>query len=955
MCTDIAKLTYRKEYKPLPIKVQKISLNIELGEESTLVKCATEIVLKDHTDIAFLEAHGRTPLQYVKEHGLLLHGHKMLQLNEFKLNGYVLKRGENYELINQNLHLSPNLLHQEKEPTIDVWKLSTEVCIQPQKNTELEGLYKSGGTFCTQCEAEGFRAITYAFDRPDVLSKFDALLIAEESRYPVLLCNGNLSESGKMQGRPGFHFTRWVDPFPKPSYLFAIVAGKLSRKTDSFETMSGRNVALHMYSDECYLNRLDHAMASLKKAMKWDEVTFGREYDLDLFNVVAVDDFNMGAMENKSLNIFNTKVIVADSKTATDFDYEYIEGVVGHEYFHNWTGNRVTCRDWFQLTLKEGLTVYRDGEFSCDMNSRAVTRLGNISVVRSRQFAQDQSPMSHPVRPDVYETIDNFYTTTVYEKGAEVVRMYETLLGRQGFRKGMDLYFQRHDGQAVTCEDFLSAMADANEEDLSQFRSWYSTAGTPMVEMEPSYDSTNEILILKVTQNISSGLKDTAEKSTPLLIPIRIAFLHPKTGDLLSFILKTDGQTSSCEQTIEAVLRVDNKENYFTFHLSNSGASTPVISSLRGFSAPVQCRIKNQKDTDLMTLLRHDTDEFVRYDAGQSLCREIILGLYRKARQHFLQFHGLASEFGVNSAKQLSNEVLREILFSEDGRLSYLFEDCVVKGFQSILTDEKIDNKFKAHAISLPVLNELISEFPHATLDPPLFHHVTKFLNSELSLRLRGHLEQIIDNIETGPVVYSTKPAEVARRAIVNKAYEMLARLEDTQFEKRLLQRFRSATNMTDEIAALQSLNYNCSSRSVAFDEFHEKWKNEPLVILKWYRAHATANVPNNIGQLESIYNSSSFVKTNPNSIYSLIAAFEGSHVNFHDASYSGYAFMARHVLSLDKFNAQVAARVVNAFALLRYYTPGRQAAIRGLLQMIGQTEGLSKNVAEIVRKTLSS
>eukprot|EP00760_Papus_ankaliazontas_P017971 PhM_4_TR17409/c0_g1_i2/m.69948/K01256/pepN; aminopeptidase N len=891
---------FRKDYSPLPVVVDTIHMAFDLGEEFTTVTTNMKLQMRDPA------------VSKISENGLQFDGRNDVSLKSVAVNGVKLA-ADKYTLCPASL-----TLHRDAFPadTSAGFEIDTVVEIQPQKNTLLEGLYKSSGNFCTQCEAEGFRGITYFFDRPDVMAKYSTYIEADKALYPVLLSNGNLKASGDVEGKPGKHYAEWVDPFPKPSYLFALVAGQLSVKKDTFTTMSGRSVSLRIYVQERNIDKVDHAMASLKRAMKWDEEKFGREYDLDLFNIVAVDDFNMGAMENKSLNVFNSRLVLATSKTASDFDFERIEGVIGHEYFHNWTGNRVTCRDWFQLTLKEGLTVYRDQEFSSDMNSRPVKRLSTVQTLRASQFSEDRGPMAHPVRPDSYVKMDNFYTSTVYNKGAEVVRMYEMVLGKDGFRKGTDLYFQRHDGQAVTCDDFLKAMEDANGEDLSALRLWYGQAGTPQVTIRTSYDAAAATFTLDVTQT-TPPTPGQSEK-VPVLIPIRTALLGTD-GKAIPLTLRGKGEVGE-----ETVLRFTKASEQFVFE---NVKAKPVLSAMRAFSAPVRTTIEGQTSEDLAFLLQHDTDGFNRYEAGQVLARRVLLDLYKVA------------------ADGASDAMTQRLAAAG-------VPDALVQAFRALLVDDKIDGLFKSYALTLPTASELLADIPQC--DPLVLHAVLTFVNFTIAKALRSELEAIVASAPAEEPEYVFSCSEVARRAIINKAYGYLSRLHDVAVEKQLLDRMRKAKNMTDEIAALNCLNYDCESRAVALKEFYDKWSSEPLVILKWFTVQATSDVPNNFAALQAIVDSDKFHITNPNSCYSMFIASAQSMVNFHAADGSGYKFLADAVLAIDKVNFQVAARVVGVFNSWKQFDEKRQEAMKAQLHRISEAAGVSENTMEIVRKALA-
>ncbi|GLI71085.1 hypothetical protein VaNZ11_016002 [Volvox africanus] len=895
---------FRKDYAPPPYTISTVHLDFILEEETTTVSSRLRVL----PNYGLLEEGASRP-------ALKLDGRKDAKLVRVAVAGNELAEGQ-YTATEKQLTLN-NLPPGEFEVEV-----VTE--LRPQDNSLLEGLYKSSGNFCTQCEAEGFRGITFFLDRPDVMAKYTTRIEADEANYPVLLSNGNLKESGKLEG--GRHYAVWEDPFPKPCYLFALVAGKLSMKERSFTTCSGREVALRIFVQENNLSKVDHALESLIKSMKWDEDTFGREYDLDLFNIVAVDDFNMGAMENKALNIFNSRLVLASPETATDLDYSRIEGVVGHEYFHNWTGNRVTCRDWFQLTLKEGLTVFRDQEFTADMNSRAVKRIEDVMVLRNSQFTEDAGPMAHPIRPESYIKMDNFYTVTVYEKGAEIVRLYDTLLGKEGFRKGMDLYFQRYDGHAVTCDDFLAAMADANNVNLDTLGRWYSQAGTPNLHVSTSYDAAAKTYTLFCRQNTAPSPGQDVKQ--PVLIPIKLGLLGPDGADLPLRLRGSDGSVTDLGTT--GVLRFEEAESSFQFE----GVEVePVPSLLRGFSAPVKMQVEGQTDEHLLFLLAHDSDPFNRWESGQRLARKLLLKLYAAA----------AAGGGDHSAKAVG-----ERCTAAGG-----VPDAFVGAYRAVLGDETLDGSFKAMAVSLPTGNELMDSIEGA--DPPLLYQVRMFVVKQLALQLRPELEALVAANDDQPgETYHFTAAACAHRAIKNRCLAMLSSLEEPEITHMLLNRFKAATNMTDEIAALSCLvELAGPDRDTALAAFYDKFKDEPLVLLKWLGLQATSNAPGNVALIKKLVDHPAFNITNPNNCYSLFLGFGRSPVNFHAADGSGYAFMGDAVLRVDTINHQVAARMVSAFSTWRQYDSERQVMMRAQLERIVSHPGLSDNVFEIASKSL--
>eukprot|EP00798_Chlamydomonas_sp_ICE-L_P016229 gene16229-22395_t len=843
---------FRNNYKPTPYLIKNVELDFILNEDESHVHSILHCVPNPNSEPA----------------PMVLDGRKDLTLVSIKIDGADVP-ADKYTLDEKTLTIS--------ELPATAFKLAITTSLKPQDNSLLEGLYKSGGNFSTQCEAEGFRGITYFYDRPDVMSVYTTRIEADKTLYPVLLGNGNLKEEGDLEA--GRHFTIWFDPFPKPCYLFAVVAGNLAMKEKTFTTCSGKNV--------------DHALDSLIKAMKWDEDTFGLEYDLDLFNIVAVDDFNMGAMENKSLNIFNSRLVLASPTTATDLDYSRIEAVVGHEYFHNWTGNRVTCRDWFQLTLKEGLTVFRDGEFSSDMNSRLVRNcvysvktvilLSSAPVLLLRHGQQ---------------------VVTVYEKGAEVIHMYKTLLGKAGFRKGMDLYFKRHDGQAVTCDDFRAAMADANGEDLSGLETWYLQAGTPQLEVSTVYDAAAGTFTLKCKQTIPATPGQASKM--PTLIPIAVGLVGPDGQDMPLKLTDSDKELGTT-----AVLRFTEAEQSFTF---TNITSEPTPSILRDFSAPVKLTVHGQTDEQLLFLFANDSDPVNRWEAGQCIARNLLLKLYSAASD---PTQGATVTDRIQSAGGVS--------------------DSLVSAFKTVLTDEKVDGMFKAMAVTLPSGSELYTAIPSA--DPTLIHEVRSQVVKGVAARLRPELEAIIklnDDEPGAPYVFEANAC--GRRAIKNKAITMLSTLEDPEITQMVLSRFRGASNMTDEIAALSALTeIDCPDRDVALAEFFKKYESEPLVILKWLTLQATCNMAGNTKNVKALVDHASFNISNPNNCYSLFLAFARSPINFHAADGSGYEFMADSVLKA-----------------WRQFDSERQGLMKACMEKVSKVEGLSDNVKEIATKALA-
>jgi aminopeptidase N len=746
------------------------------------------------------------------------------------------------------------------------------------------------------------------------MAKYTCRIEADKTLYPVLLSNGNLIEQGDLEG--GKHYALWEDPFKKPCYLFALVAGQLESRDDSFVTRSGREVKLRIWTPAEDLSKTAHAMYSLKAAMKWDEDVFGLEYDLDLFNIVAVPDFNMGAMENKSLNLFNSKLVLASPETATDQDYAAILGVIGHEYFHNWTGNRVTCRDWFQLSLKEGLTVFRDQEFSSDMGSRTVERIGDVSKLRAHQFPQDAGPMAHPVRPHSYIKMDNFYTATVYEKGAEVVRMYKTLLGSQGFRKGMDLYFQRHDGQAVTCEDFYAAMRDANDADFANFLQWYSQAGTPTVKVSSSYNAEAHTFSLKFSQEVPPTPGQPHKE--PMFIPVALGLLDSSGNDMPLSSVYHDGTLQSIlnnnQSVFTTVLRVTKKEEEFVF---SDIHERPVPSLLRGYSAPIRLE-SDLSVNDLFFLLAHDSDEFNRWEAGQLLARKLMLSL--------------VADFQQNKPLVLNPEF--------------------VNGLRSILIDSSLDKEFVARAITLPGEGEIMDLMEVA--DPDAVHAVRKFIRKQLANELKPELLSIVEKNRSVEEYVFNHP-NMARRALKNVTLAYLASLEDPQYTELALLEYKNATNLTEQFAALAAVaQIPGKVRDDALSDFYSKWQHDYLVVNKWFALQASSDIAGNVENMKKLISHPAFDLRNPNKVYSLIGGFCASPVNFHAKDGSGYKFLGELVIQLDKLNPQVASRMVSAFSRWKRYDETRQNLAKAQLEMIISANGLSENVYEIASKSLA-
>jgi len=876
MKTDQPVPVLRRDYRPAPYRITRTELEFHLDETATRVFATIHVERQG--------AEGG-PLSLDGEH---------LKLLDIKLDGRPL--GKDACSVTDT-HLT---IHN---PPATRFRLDTAVEINPAANTALSGLYMSDGMFCTQCEAEGFRRITYAYDRPDNMSVYRVRMIADRARFPILLSNGNPAGYSALPG--GRHMADWDDPFPKPSYLFAVVAGDLAQREDTFVTRSGRRVKLGIYVTHGNEDKVDFAMGALKRSMKWDEDTFGREYDLDVFNIVAVSAFNFGAMENKGLNIFNDKLVLARPDTATDADYDQIEAVVGHEYFHNWSGNRVTCRDWFQLSLKEGFTVFRDQAFSADMRSAAVERIGDVRILRLRQFQEDAGPLAHPIRPDQYLTIDNFYTATVYDKGAEIVRMLQTMLGTEGFRKGSDLYFARHDGTAATCDDFVKAMEDATGADLSQFRLWYAQAGTPLIEGSGAYDAGAKSYVLTLRQTIPDTPGQTGKK--PMHVPVTVGLVGRKSGADLATTLDSRNATSH-------VLSLTAAEQTFRF---TGVGEDPVPSIGRGFSAPARFEMRLSPE-DRAFLMAKDSDPFNRWESGQKLATEVL--------------HRMTAEARAGKKP------------SADPRF--------VTAFGDLLADMRRDPAFTAMAAVLPSEMELAQGLEDA--DPDAIHLARETLRRELAATYRGKLHEIYAGLKSNEP-YAPDAASAGRRALRNACLRYLT-AEDTPATRTLAyEHFRSADNMTDQAAGLACLaDMGDAEGKAALEAFHDRWKANPLVIDKWMTIQAQSSNPETLGRVRSLTGHPAFNLTNPNRVRALVGAFVmGNQLRFHAADGSGYAFLADMVLRIDAVNPQVAARLCGAFETWRRFDKSRQALIRKELARIGDTPTLSRNVTEIVEKTL--
>ena len=859
------KAQYLANYKKPDFFIETVDLNFDL-----------------HDDITHVTSKMYINRQGTKDAPLKLSGQDLELV-------YVMLDGKNptYSIDGETLTL---------ENVPDQFELTINNDIDPASNTSLEGLYMSNGMFCTQCEAHGFRRITYFLDRPDVMATYKVRIEADKTNYPVLLSNGNQTGAGDVTN--GRHFVTWHDPFPKPSYLFGLVAGELDYIEDHYMTNSGTDVSLRIFVEKDDLAKCAHAMASLKASMKWDEVEYGREYDLDIFNIVAVSHFNSGAMENKSLNIFNTKGVLALPETATDTDYWYIEALIGHEYFHNWTGNRVTCRDWFQLSLKEGLTVFREHEFSADMGSRAVSRINEVCALRQLQFPEDGGPLSHPIRPASVIEIDNFYTVTVYKKGAEVIRMMYKLLGPEKYRKAMDLYFERHDGDAVTCEDFVLAMETSSGVDLEQFRLWYSQAGTPEVSMSENYSESENSYELSFEQKIPQTPGQADKKL--MHIPIEIGLLDKDGNELL-----------------EGGSRLLNlKEQQQTFRFDGL-AEKPVPSILRGFSAPVKL-MSSQGKKDQIFLIGHDSDSFNRWEAVQKTLNVIILSLVDNL--------GDESNFSLNGD--------------------------YIGAMRHVLNDNSLDKAFIAEMFSLPPEGLLGQQKTPANVDG--IHKARKLVVRKTAETLKDDFLRIYHECQTNEN-YQYNAVEVGRRRLKNVVLGYLMMLEDPEINTLCEEQFYAASNMTDEYAALTLLaDSDAAGRSVAIEKFYDKWRHEPLVLDKWFVAQALSTRSDVLDQMDILNQHADFDLKMPNRARALITSFcDLNQVSFHDKSGRGYEFLSRNVKELDPVNPQFAAQIITPLTRLKTFDQERQKLMAATLEDILKLNNISKHVYEIVSKSL--
>jgi len=847
-----------------------------------------------HTKVRSILAMRRNPDSTAT--ACVLDGEK-LELVSVKIDGRELA-GNEYQRTDKALLLSA---------VPDEFELEIETVIQPDQNTALEGLYHSGNLLCTQCEAEGFRRITYYPDRPDVMSVFTVTMAANKEQWPILLSNGNLQEQGQFSD--GRHWVRWHDPHPKPSYLFALVAGDLYCQQDQFVTMSGREVTLQIFVDHENSHKCDHALMSLKQAMLWDEQTYGREYDLDVFMIVAVNDFNMGAMENKGLNIFNSACVLASQETATDHDYHTIQSIVGHEYFHNWSGNRVTCRDWFQLSLKEGFTVFRDQTFSADMHSAAVQRIDDVNQLRTMQFAEDAGPMAHPVRPASFIEISNFYTVTIYEKGAEVVGMIKTIVGAEGFRKGTDLYFDRHDGQAVTTDDFVKAMEDANNVDLSQFKRWYSQAGTPVIRVEGRYNGFEQTYTLTLSQSCPATPGQASKE--PFHIPFAVGLLD-QAGNTLP--LQLAGEETAFEGDTR-VLSLTEATQEFVF---TNITSEPLPSLLRGFSAPVKLDVERSNE-ELAFLMANDSDSFNRWDAGQTLLINVLLALIAD----------------VQAGRQLA------------------LPSVLIEQMTNVLADADKDPALVAKMLTLPTENYLAAQQQPADVDA--IHTARTFLKESIATQLKAEFSDLYSKLSV-KTPYAFNAEQMARRSLKNTCLSYLMATKDPMQTQRCLKQMKQSDNMTDTISGLGLIADQAGpERDHALRAFYEQWKHDRQVVDKWLIVQAQSSLPDTLIKVKGLMKHPAFSIKNPNNVRALIGQFcRNNPVNFHAKDGSGYSFLAEQIIALDKLNPQVASRQLGAFNSWRQYDEYRQSLMKVALNTIASQEGLSPDVYEVVTKYLA-
>jgi aminopeptidase N len=877
MRTDIAQPIRLADYRQPDWLVDTVHLDVSLHPNATRVRATLAL----------------RPNPQVPAAPLVLDGDEV-SLTSLKIDGVEAAR-ESYAASPERLTIA--------QPPNKPFTLEIETKVDPSANTQLSGLYRSSGTYCTQCEAEGFRRITYFPDRPDVMAVYTTRIEADKAEAPMLLANGNLTESGELPG--GRHFAVWHDPHPKPSYLFALVGGDLAHIEDKFRTASGRDVTLRIYVEHGKEDRCGYAMDALKRSMRWDEEAFGREYDLDIFMIVAVSDFNMGAMENKGLNVFNDKYVLATPETATDVDYAHIEAIIAHEYFHNWTGNRITCRDWFQLCLKEGLTVFRDQEFSSDMRSRPVKRIADVRGLRAAQFVEDAGPLAHPVRPQSYKEINNFYTSTVYEKGAEVVHMVQTLIGQEKFRAGMDLYFARHDGEAATVEQFIQCFADVSHRDMAQFMLWYAQAGTPEVTVTARHDAAAKTFTLDCKQTLAPTPGQPVKQ--PMVIPVRLGLVGKNGRDLP---LLRDGKPAG------DVIELTTAARTFVF---TGITNRPVLSVNRGFSAPIRL-VTDLSADDLAFLAAHDSDPFNRWQALQSIATRLLIDNVGEIRK--------------------------------DGKPKN--DDKLMLALAGLIEDVSLEPAFVALALVPPGEGDIAREIGR-DIDPDASHRAREALRCDIGARLGAALSTLYERL-TVPGGYTPDATSAGRRALRNIALDLMAADGNAEGIGRAARQYATADNMTDRMAALAVLSLHAGdARTSALAAFYERYKADALVIDKWFALQATSPLPGALDEVKRLTQHPSFSLANPNRVRAVIGAFaQGNPTQFNRADGAGYGFIADNILALDSKNPQVSARMATAFRTWRMLEPGRRAKAEAALRRIQAAPNLSRDLAEIVERALS-
>ena len=945
-------ITRLADYRPPAFLIEEVALHFTLGATETWVEATLDL---RRNPLARRGAGGSAATGPADQAGPLRLDGEDLELAWLRLDGRPLCLGD-YAVDATGL-----TLFQVPERC----RLESRVRIRPADNTRLEGLYLSKGMLCTQCEAEGFRRITYFLDRPDVMARYTVTLEADKAQYPVLLANGN--PAGTEDLPDGRHRARWVDPYPKPCYLFALVAGDLSRVANRFRTTSGREVALNIWVEPENLGKCGHAMTALKNAMGWDEDRYGREYDLEVYNIVAVSHFNMGAMENKGLNIFNAKAVLASPDTATDLDFQWVEGVIAHEYFHNWSGNRITCRDWFQLSLKEGFTVFRDQEFSADRGSRGVKRIADVRMLRARQFPEDASPLAHPVRPDAYIEINNFYTATVYEKGAELVRMLATLLGPELFRRATDLYFTRHDGEAVTTDDFLACMEAAGGRDLGQFRRWYTQAGTPELAITGRHDAEDQAYELRVRQHTPPTPGQPHKE--PLHLPLALGLLDAQGRDLP---VRLAGETGPVKAGTR-VLELREAEQVFRFV---DLPAAPLPSLLRGFSAPVKVHF-DYRDEELMFLMAHDSDGFNRWEAAQTLARRLLLGAVVGGQDSDALDPDALDPDGVETGGLIPGGMIRggSLGTTSDGsgssgeggtgtpdgadagaRYHGAGGQPGVAGFlaafRRALSDQRAEPALLAEILTLPSETYLADQM--TVVDVEGIHQARERLIAAIATALRGELLATYDRLRD-PAPYQPTPAAIGRRSLRNLCLAYLAAAGDADVLALCQAQFSAGHNLTDQLAALRLLvDAGGTTGEAALAAFHDRWSGDDLVLDKWFALQAGAKAPDTLAQVRSLLDHPAYDLTNPNRVRSLVASFTLNQVRFHAADGAGYAFLGEQVRVIDPLNPQLAARLLQALVRWRRFDPGRQALMRAELERVLALPGLSKDSYEVAAKALA-